>query len=534
MTPLLDVVVRVSLLLAAGLLASVLLRRRSAALRHAVLAATLLATPMLPLVSAMFPPIDVPGPTLVRGPATPPPGDTVVPADATPTASTSPAATDEPGGLTWSGLAAMAWVLGSGIALARMGLWLWRLARGSRMARPVTSARWLSRLHLLRVEGNVTCEVRLLLTDRNDVLAVWGWPRAHLLLPMDALSWDDDRIDAVLRHELAHVRRADWLVHLLASLVRAGLWWHPLAWLAYRRLEAESERACDDAVLAQGADPSTYAEHLVAIARALHPSRAAALTVPMASPSTLHRRIVAMLNPALDRTPPARATVATIAAVALTLVLSLGLVRAEQTAQTLQGVAYDPTGAVMPGITVTLQTGDTKATSATDAAGQFVFAAVPPGRHVLEVKVPGFKAYRQELDLQRDGDWERTVTMQVGQVQESIRITGKRGAAPTVAPAGPTPVRVGGNIRPPRKLKDVKPVYPTAMREAGREARVVLDAVIGADGRVMAARVTSPDVHPDFAVAAVDAVRQWQFSPTLLNGAPIDIVMTVSIEFTLE
>jgi protein TonB len=97
----------------------------------------------------------------------------------------------------------------------------------------------------------------------------------------------------------------------------------------------------------------------------------------------------------------------------------------------------------------------------------------------------------------------------------------------------PAPVRVGGNIRVPRKLQDVRPIYPESMRAAAREGVVPLDAIIGEDGSVTSVRVLSADVHPDFAIAAVDAVRQWRFSPTLLNGKPIEVVMTVKVAFSL-
>jgi protein TonB len=72
------------------------------------------------------------------------------------------------------------------------------------------------------------------------------------------------------------------------------------------------------------------------------------------------------------------------------------------------------------------------------------------------------------------------------------------------------------------------------MREAGREGRVPLEAIIGLDGRVASVRVATADIHPDFAVAAIDAVRKWRFSPTLLNGRPVEVMMTVTIDFTLE
>jgi protein TonB len=72
------------------------------------------------------------------------------------------------------------------------------------------------------------------------------------------------------------------------------------------------------------------------------------------------------------------------------------------------------------------------------------------------------------------------------------------------------------------------------MRDAGREGVVPVEAMIGVDGTVTSVRVLSADVHPDFAVAAVDAVRQWRFTPTLLNGSPVEGVMTVSVAFTLS
>ena len=86
----------------------------------------------------------------------------------------------------------------------------------------------------------------------------------------------------------------------------------------------------------------------------------------------------------------------------------------------------------------------------------------------------------------------------------------------------------------PQKTLDVRPIYPKTMREAGREGVVPIEAIIGPDGSVTSVRVLSAEVHPDFAIAAADAVRQWKFTPTLLNGAPVEVVMTVKVQFNLE
>lgn len=94
------------------------------------------------------------------------------------------------------------------------------------------------------------------------------------------------------------------------------------------------------------------------------------------------------------------------------------------------------------------------------------------------------------------------------------------------------PVRVGGNIRPPTKTKDARPVYPDDARAARVQGVVILEATIDADGRVAQACVLRS--VPFLDAAAVDAVRQWEFTPTLLNGVPVPVVMTVTVNFTLQ
>jgi protein TonB len=94
-------------------------------------------------------------------------------------------------------------------------------------------------------------------------------------------------------------------------------------------------------------------------------------------------------------------------------------------------------------------------------------------------------------------------------------------------------VVVGGNVRAPLKLVDVKPVYPASMRDAGKEGVVPIQAFIAEDGSVTSARVLTAQVHPDFARAALEAVQQWRFQPTLLNGKPVEVVMNVSVTFSL-
>jgi protein TonB len=94
------------------------------------------------------------------------------------------------------------------------------------------------------------------------------------------------------------------------------------------------------------------------------------------------------------------------------------------------------------------------------------------------------------------------------------------------------PVRVGGSIHQPRKIQDAAPVYPALARAARREGVVILEAALDPDGWVRDVRVIRS--VPLLDQAAIDAVRQWRYTPTLLNGEPVSVLMTVTVAFRLR
>lgn len=103
---------------------------------------------------------------------------------------------------------------------------------------------------------------------------------------------------------------------------------------------------------------------------------------------------------------------------------------------------------------------------------------------------------------------------------------------PPPPPPPPAVVHVGGDIKPPRKVVDAAPVYPPLARGARVEGLVILEAVIAEDGSVRDVRLLRS--IPLLDAAAVEAVRQWRFTPTLLNGQPVPIVMTITVAFKLR
>jgi bla regulator protein BlaR1 len=145
-------------------------------------------------------------------------------------------------------------------------------------------------------------------------------------MPFDAQSWSDAEIRHAMVHELEHVRRVDWPVQLVARIVCALYWFHPLVWMAWRHLCLESERACDDAVL-RGAESTDYAEQLVTLAaRVSHHAFQPMLS--MANRSDLSARVTALLDSRQARGRAGLLRVATVVGLVGLLALTISPLRA--------------------------------------------------------------------------------------------------------------------------------------------------------------------------------------------------------------
>jgi periplasmic protein TonB len=103
---------------------------------------------------------------------------------------------------------------------------------------------------------------------------------------------------------------------------------------------------------------------------------------------------------------------------------------------------------------------------------------------------------------------------------------------PPTPRVAPPPAPVGAKVKAPTKLKDVRPIYPVIAQLVKVQGIVIVEATIGPTGKVQDAKVLRS--HPLLESAALDAVRQWEFTPTLLNGNPVPVVMTVTVDFRLR
>jgi TonB family protein len=119
-------------------------------------------------------------------------------------------------------------------------------------------------------------------------------------------------------------------------------------------------------------------------------------------------------------------------------------------------------------------------------------------------------------------------------VREAARQAEMRAATRGVAtaPQSGTPFRVGGNIKPPQKIFDVNPAYPAEAAQARIQGVVIIEATVGANGAVTEAKILRS--IPLLDAAALDAVRQWRFEPTMVDGKAVPVIMTVTVNFSLR
>ena len=148
--------------------------------------------------------------------------------------------------------------------------------------------------------------------------------------------------------------------------------------------------------------------------------------------------------------------------------------------------------------------------SAKDAVGQWLYEPPADGPIAFDVVI-GFSS---------EGDGE-VIAQSAGRTSQT---------APSIVPQ-PTD-RGGSNVQNPRKVKHVNPVYPAAAREQKITGVVILEARIETDGRILEARVLRS--IPELDDAALEAVKQWEFTPTVINGVPTPVTMTMTIQFSLQ
>lgn len=368
--------------------------------------------------------------------------------------------------------------------------------------------------------------------------ATFGVMRPVVLLPEAFPAWPIETQRAVATHELLHVRRGDWAQGMVEEAIRCVVWFHPAAWWLVDRIRLAREQIVDREVVRLTGDRGVYLRALLDLASAPRPARPAP-----ASASAFFRRpqLLERVAHLTKEVPMARLRfAASLASVGIaTLALTMSAVRAFPVQVASSPALLAASGAQAAALESATQQPPAPVTKVPVAYPDAARAAAVEGPVVLQVTTSADGA---PSDVQAVGGapelteaataalWRWRFEPRTDPSTFIIGVNVRPGAAEKGIDA--KALRVGGAIKPPTKVADVRPVYPPEAKADGVQGVVILEASIGADGSVSMARVIrAVDARLD--AAALDAVLRWQFTPTLLNGAPVPLIMTVTVNFTL-
>lgn len=193
------------------------------------------------------------------------------------------------------GMALQAIAIGYGAVCLLMALYLGigivRVILMTRRATPCRDERIRSVLQSLLDLNGVTTPVKVRFCSHCSSPLTWGLGKHWILLPRSATRWDRTMLEQSLSHELAHIQRHDWLCYVASRLTICLYWINPLIWIAHSKLVIESEKACDDAVLADTGNSISYAENLLTLASTQSFTRALPVPALFGRQSSLVTRI---------------------------------------------------------------------------------------------------------------------------------------------------------------------------------------------------------------------------------------------------
>ena len=502
---------------------------------------------------------------------------------------------------------ALLFVLASGCA----GRALWLAVGFGRLRRWRREARVLSplppRLDLMRAAIAPHAEFRLSPSLSSPV--TFGLLRPVVVLPSRFAELPADIQEAIVCHELLHVRRRDWIVTLAEQAIRAALWFHPAIWWLIGQAQLAREQTVDGEVVALTGNREQYLNALLAMA-----GNRPALDLAPAALFLRKRHLKNRVALLLKEVTMSKRTLISFCAASCGVLLAAGWLafhtfplqaapvpQDQESGKLLHSVApkYPQAarekhieGAVVLEVHIDAEghVSDAKVLSgpeelraaALEAILQWHYnpqsmtlptvtqvtmnfklppegaPAVPPesyleGKRVTlqNITVEGLTASARDELLQRlpvhqgdilDADGMRATLASALAFDEHLRValllnpsdensgSLRISLAPPGAPAA-AKIRVGRNVQQAKLLSQVRPVYPPEAKAAGIEGLVRLEATLGKDGKVENLQVLSGD--PVLAAAALDAVRQWQYQTTLLNGDPVEVVTEIDVNFTL-
>jgi TonB family protein len=387
----------------------------------------------------------------------------------------------------------IALILGAGICLRFLWLTIGflRLRMFLRNSRPLSDPSPAADSLLSRIG----VRARLFLSLEIDSPATVGVFSPVILLPGSFPGMSEACREAVICHELLHVRRRDWAVILVEEIVRSIFWFHPAVWWLLGRIHLAREQSVDYEVVQLTGSRQPYLNSLLEIARLRGRPRA----VP--APLFLRERHL-------------------VQRVAL-LIKEVSMNRLRLTVSLLGSV-------LLLACTVRFAAGWLPLTGEPRVVRQepLKIENTQHSQNAVKTVVPVAKAAITSNALPSAAPARKPV-MTATPIAEPAPV-----ASAPVAPPQSEPIRVGADVQESKLIRRVDPVYPELAKRARVQGKVVLMITVNAEGYVTDVQVISG--HPLLSETAVAAVRQWRYSPTLLNGQAVPVIATVTVIFNLQ
>jgi TonB family protein len=562
----LDVIVKPTLILMSVAALSMLLRRRSAAVRHAIWILAMASVILLPIAVFIVPQLDW----------------SVLPVTSTSVTFISiqnavsqtaqellPAAGYSPKTVRLH--PEFVWVLGITFLLLRLVLATTAVKRMTKTAVVIADDNWRKHLSELSEAFLIRRPVRLLLTDNQICPMTWGVRSHTILLPSSARLWSDERCRFVLAHELAHVKRNDGLLQLFVQIVCSVYWFNPLVWYAAHRIRIERERACDDRVLSLGAEAVDYADHLVQVVRGLRARRVLSFaSVSMAQPSQLETRLISILDSGMRRRTLSKTgtiLLCTFAGLLTITVAAIGIAAAVPLPPVFVSAAKFAPPALAsapmakpetPAQRTRIGNGNVIPNSAVIPAQVLESSRPEYTQEGVEAHVEGIVTLEGHVDIkgtvsglrvikglgygldQKAIDavlgWKFRPALRQGapveaitQIEVDFRIPVWYRAVPTEEPA----IRIGPGVMPPTVISRVEPQYTPEARAAKYRGTVVVAATIHKDGTLTVNEVLQ-ELDYGLTANAIEALEQWKFKPGTRNGESVPVSLKIEVNFNLK
>jgi TonB family protein len=455
----------------------------------------------------------------------------------------------------------------------------------------------LYRRRAMLIDGP-TDEAEIRLSDELNSPITFGWLRPVIVLPKYFPDLPEAQQRAVLTHELMHVRRRDWLFTIIEETIRAILWFHPAIWFLLARIQLEREQVVDHETITITGSRDVYLDTLLAVAGLKSrfdfvPAPLFLRRRQLAQRVATVLKEVSPMNPKRLFLSLAASSVALLAAGAVTSVLLPLRAPAQQTVadpgevQIRRGpkvlhrvpAAYPPAAKLkrIEG-TVTIEVGigtnglvtDTRVISGPEELRraalqnvlQWQFAAgdsptraevditfrlnqtaVPQKQTIGVLRAIEFDNVPEELQVRikprlpvKEGDVlphdaAQEIQRAVAEVDPRFRASLTEDNVLRVA-AAPMTIRIGGNVQSTKLRKQVAPVYPPLAKQARIQGTVRFEARIDKQGKIANLQLVAG--HPLLVPPAQEAVQQWEYETTSLNGEPVEVMTMIDINFTLR